>query len=49
MIVSGEDKDKLFDDVVDAFYQSTGNLPDERYQNEIANLVQSYEDEESDD
>lgn len=42
------DKDKLFDDVVDAFHQSTGNLPQERDVAEIENLVANYE-EDSDD
>lgn len=42
------DKDKLFDDVVDAFHQSTGNLPQEQDVVEIENLVANYE-EDSDD
>lgn len=40
------DKDKLFDDVVDAFHQSTGQLPDENYAAEIANIVSNYEDDD---
>lgn len=39
------DKDKLFDAVVDAFHQSTGNLPQEQDVAEIENLVANYEDD----
>lgn len=39
------DKDKLFDDVVDAFYQSTGNLPQEQDVAEIENLVANYKED----
>lgn len=42
------DKEKLFDDVVDAFHQSTGSLPQEQDVAEIENLVANYE-ENSDD
>jgi len=42
------DKDKLFDDVVDAFHQSTGNLPDESMVAEIENLIVNYEEPEGD-
>lgn len=46
--MSDEKKDKLFDDVVDAFHQSTGNLPDENMAQEIASLVQDYDEENCD-
>jgi len=41
-----KDKDKLFDDVVDAFHQSTGNLPQEQDVAEIENLVANYDDDD---
>ncbi len=40
------DKDKLFDEVVVAFHQSTGNLPQEQDIAEIEKLVAQYEDED---
>lgn len=40
------DKDKLFNAVVDAFHESTGNLPQEQDIAEIENLVINYEEPE---